>query len=162
MPSSASRKARRQTAVPPTESSTDARDAVDGTAKNVIAANPEPIFCDESKATVASTSDEPAAAAAAPQPMPLTDGESARRQAQREHLKLVTAPNTAGFLGVRYKPLEANPYKAWICDADGRYYHLGYHGCAEIAALAVARKRAQLAGGRPSGGRAAASLGEAR
>ncbi len=75
---------------------------------------------------------------------PLLAADAARRQAQREKLKLLKADNRTGFAGVRYKALEQHPYKAWHADAAGRIYHLGYWGCAEAAALAVARKRAQL------------------
>ena len=45
---------------------------------------------------------------------------------------------------MRYKELEQHPFKAWIADKSGRIYHLGYFLSAEEAALAVARKRAQL------------------
>ena len=57
------------------------------------------------------------------------------------------AENTSGYLGVRHKPLEAHPYKAFVCDAEGEYYHLGYFNTAEEAALVVARKRASLGDG---------------
>ena len=69
---------------------------------------------------------------------PPTPGESAKRQAQREGLKLVPAKNHTGFFGVRYRELEQRPYKAWLQVGD-RIQHLGYHACGEEAALARAR-----------------------
>ena len=64
-----------------------------------------------------------------------------------EGLPLLRADNTSGFLGVRYKPLERQPYKAYHRDNEGRYVHLGYHATAEEAAKAVARKREEEHGG---------------
>jgi hypothetical protein len=75
---------------------------------------------------------------------PLSAAEAARRQAQRENLKLLKAKTRTGYAGVRYKELEQHPFKAWIADKSDRIYHLGYFASAEEAALAVARKRAQL------------------
>lgn len=74
----------------------------------------------------------------------LPPAEIFRRQAQRENLKLVKASNSSGYLGVRVKMLECHPYKAWIAGINGRIFHLGYFGCAEEAALVVARKRKEL------------------
>lgn len=75
---------------------------------------------------------------------PLSAAEAASRQAQRENLKLLKAKTRTGYAGVRYKELEQHPFKAWIADKSDRIYHLGYFLSAEEAALAVARKRAQL------------------
>jgi hypothetical protein len=75
---------------------------------------------------------------------PLSAAEAASRQAQRENLKLLKAKTRTGYAGVRYKEFEQHPFKAWIADKSGRIYHLGYFLSAEEAALAVARKRAQL------------------
>ena len=68
-----------------------------------------------------------------------SSGEMAKRQAQRENLKLLKAKNTTGYLGVRYREGECNPYKVSL-QCDDRILHIGYYSSAEEAALARARK----------------------
>lgn len=70
----------------------------------------------------------------------------AKRQAQREGLKLARCGNTCGYVGVRFKEGECNPYKAWHREEGGRIHHLGYFATKEEAALAVARKVAGVSG----------------
>lgn len=70
--------------------------------------------------------------------------EAAKRQAQREGLRLVKAGNDCGYEGVRYREGECNPYKACHHGENGCFLHLGYFSTKEGAALAVARKFAAL------------------
>lgn len=98
----------------------------------------------------ASASDEPAQVHNVATATPPKAGRSvsmAERQAQREGLKLARCSNSCGFAGVRFKEREQRPYKAWHRDGSGQIWHLGYHCSAEEAALAVARKVAELVAG---------------